>query len=361
MARIWKILVSPRTAAVVGAGIVSLLLASLVVGFTALVVFPPTGTLLALLFVLLFVSLLCCTVNALFRGRTSAAAFLCHLGVLTALVACGMTALLRDEGSVWLREGESTDAFLPSASRWFAISSLRQLLGHGSTGDGPDCAQIMQLGFSVRLVDFSLELYPPPIQYSIKNSEEPGEFVPRKGESYQLEGGYKVTVEDYFADYDIVEQLQDGKPIRVEISRSEEPCNPVVRLKIQRPAGDSESALLAARAAMHFKTQDEGLFLVYSMFGKAQAVKSFKSRVEIVENGVRVREGIIEVNRPLEHQGFVFYQSSYDPNDLRKTELMVVRDPGAKVAYVGFGLLGLGLTWFALAGRLVSKQPDHSK
>ncbi len=351
MAGIWRILVSVRTAAVVGAGIVCLLLASLVVGFSALVAFPPTGLLLALLFVLLFVSLLCCTLNSLLRGRTSAAAFLCHVGVLTILVACAMTALLRVEGSVWIREDESADAFFPSTSHWFAVSSLRGLIGGKATASGAEVCGAVPLGFGIRLVDFSMELYPPPIRYGVSGDKEPGEFLPRKGETYRLGGGYQVTVEDYFADYDIVEQLQGGERQRVEVSRSEEPRNPVVRLRVLAPSGDAKSVRLAARAGMHFKTPDGGLTLVYSLSAEAQTVKCFKSRVEIVENGTPVKEGTIEVNRPLVYRGFAFYQSSYDPADPGRTELAVVRDPGVKVAYVGFALLAVGLTWFALAGR----------
>lgn len=351
MSKIWKILVSVRTAALVGGGIVCLLAASLVVGFDTLVAFPPTGLLLMLLFFLLFVSLLCCTASSIFRGRTSAAAFLCHLGVLTVLVACSMTALLRTEGNIRLKEGESAATFHPQAPNWFPVSSLRRLIGTAKSESGSGGLEPVPLGFNIRLVDFSLELYPPPIRYNITGSEKPGEFVPKKGETYQLGRGYSVKVEDYFADYDIVEQLEGGERKRQEISRSEEPRNPVVRLKVVSPTGDSESALLAARASMHFKTQDGGLLLVYSMFGEGQAVKSFKSRVEIVENGVTVEEATIEVNRPYTHGGFVFYQSSYDPKDLSVTVLKVVRDPGVKVAYVGFGLLTAGLMWFVIAGR----------
>jgi hypothetical protein len=86
--------------------------------------------------------------------------------------------------------------------------------------------------------------------------------------------------------------------------------------------------------------------LVYQIADQAPAprdIKSWKSTLQVVEGGKVVREQTIEVNAPLAHRGYTFYQSGYNPRDPAWTSLMVVRDPGVLLVYTGFLLMIAGL------------------
>jgi cytochrome c-type biogenesis protein CcsB len=73
--------------------------------------------------------------------------------------------------------------------------------------------------------------------------------------------------------------------------------------------------------------------------------RMFRSRVTVVDPA-RGGEtpGVIEMNRPLRHGGFTFFQSSYQIQGGREmTILAVARDPGEPFVFAGYGLLVLGM------------------
>jgi hypothetical protein len=76
----------------------------------------------------------------------------------------------------------------------------------------------------------------------------------------------------------------------------------------------------------------------------AAHIKTFKSKITILENDMPVFVRTIEVNRPLTYKGYGFYQASYDREGLRWTGLDVVKDPaGAPVVFSGFIVLNIGI------------------
>ena len=74
-----------------------------------------------------------------------------------------------------------------------------------------------------------------------------------------------------------------------------------------------------------------------------QTPKSFKSSLEVLENGAVVASRTVMVNAPFSYRGYVFYQANYDPDDLSWSALQVVKDPGVPVVYSGFILMMAGL------------------
>ncbi|MDQ7780731.1 MAG: cytochrome c biogenesis protein ResB [Planctomycetota bacterium] len=349
MRDVWKFLTSTRFAVVIGIALVLLLGVGVFVGHPRLIAFPAAGALLALLFAALFVSLVCCTIDGLVRKRCSVASFLCHAGVLTVLVGGAVSVLTGERGVVLLYEGESVETFRVERLDWWGIGWLKELVS-GEKGIARGGVS-RELGFKVRLDDFSVDLYPPEVRCFVDNAQA-ASVVPANGMRMAIaEGTYTVAVDAYYPDYAIVEQLQGSTPVRTEISRSVEAKNPVVRMRIIDPAGQEEPVLLMAAQASHHRSRDGRLTLVYSLYDSQRAVRSFKSKVTVLQRTRPLQEGVVEVNRPFSYKGFSFYQSSYDPDDLSATYLSVVRDPGTGVVYIGFGLLALGLTWFAMAGR----------
>jgi cytochrome c biogenesis protein len=58
-----------------------------------------------------------------------------------------------------------------------------------------------------------------------------------------------------------------------------------------------------------------------------QNVKDWKSRLTVIEGGREVRTEVVEVNRPLEHKGFVLYQNSYVPETKSPLLVFEILDP----------------------------------
>lgn len=72
-------------------------------------------------------------------------------------------------------------------------------------------------------------------------------------------------------------------------------------------------------------------------------VKSYKTSVSISKDGDLVKQGVIEVNKPLSFGGFSFYQYGYAPDLLNQTILQVVKDPGLPLVYAGYLVLLTGM------------------
>ena len=70
----------------------------------------------------------------------------------------------------------------------------------------------------------------------------------------------------------------------------------------------------------------------------------FRSRVVVVDPATGERPAVIEMNRPLEHGGYSFFQSSYQiQGDREMTILQVSKDPGQPVVFWGYTLLVAGM------------------
>ncbi|HLF57081.1 MAG TPA: cytochrome c biogenesis protein CcsA [Thermoanaerobaculia bacterium] len=70
----------------------------------------------------------------------------------------------------------------------------------------------------------------------------------------------------------------------------------------------------------------------------------FRSRVVVLAGSGAEHPAVIEMNRPLEHAGFNFFQSSYQIQGGREmTILQVSRDPGEAIVFLGYVLLVAGM------------------
>jgi cytochrome c-type biogenesis protein CcsB len=70
----------------------------------------------------------------------------------------------------------------------------------------------------------------------------------------------------------------------------------------------------------------------------------FRSRVTVTDASGVALPAIIQMNHPLVHGGFSFFQSSYQiENGRRMSVLSVSKDPGQPIVFLGYGLLLLGM------------------
>ncbi|MGB8932237.1 MAG: cytochrome c biogenesis protein ResB [Anaeromyxobacteraceae bacterium] len=73
-----------------------------------------------------------------------------------------------------------------------------------------------------------------------------------------------------------------------------------------------------------------------------EEVRAFRSTVSALGPS-GVQGAALEVNSPLRHGGWTFYQVGYDPRDPRYSGIEAVRDPGAAWVFVGFALVAGGV------------------
>ena len=117
--------------------------------------------------------------------------------------------------------------------------------------------------------------------------------------------------------------------------------NPAVFIEMEGPRGKFADWVFAHTPPHWYP--DNNFAVLYEKSG--MEIKDYKSILRVVENGKTMMTKTIEVNSPLKYKGFVFYQSSYDPEGERYTGLQVTKNPGLLVVYTGFILLCLGIVF----------------
>ena len=275
-----------------------------------------------------------------------------HISLLIILAGAVIRAQWGEKGYIEFREGDTVAQFM------------------GQTGPA-------SLPFAVRLVDFNIEYYEKAgSPGAAKPATEPDRLValwPDRGVTNVFpvapSAEYDVavpasnsgtalvcrlTIKRYVSDFMI-----DGETKEVK-SRSDRPNNPAILVALST-GGQTEERWLFARFP-DFDAHGSGggagaqLHLRYESMAPMPAaqpagrVKDFKSHLQIVAGDQVVKEKTIEVNAPLSHGGYTFYQSGYDPRDMTRSTLQVVRDPGVHVVYAGFTLMMVGLSivfWLA--------------
>jgi cytochrome c biogenesis protein ResB len=85
--------------------------------------------------------------------------------------------------------------------------------------------------------------------------------------------------------------------------------------------------------------------------------RSFESTITVVDPGSgRSQRKIVSMNRPAEHGGYTFYQSSYRMGGQRPTSILsVARDPGLPIAFAGYITIMVGMV-VVLATRIADRR-----
>jgi len=154
------------------------------------------------------------------------------------------------------------------------------------------------------------------------------------GKKYTIpDTGNQVVVDSYFPSFDFKREV---------VKKSDEVRSPAIFAEVEGPSGKVEDWIFSSNQYATWYT-DNNFALVYESTG--ESIKHFTSKLRIEENGQTVAEKTIRVNDPLEHRGYVIYQSSYDPEAGTFSGLQIVKDPGIPIAYSGFGALCFGVVF----------------
>ncbi len=262
---------------------------------------------------LLGLNLIFCTGNKIRQRKNSAGLIITHLSILFILGGAIVSAVWGVRGMMSVYEGQAEDSF--------------------TTKNG-----IRKLNFKVYLDDFILErenMFKHQITAYVQDRNKKKTLEVKEGFNYSLEGtNYSFQVLRYLPDF----YLDSDKQAR---TRTDIPNNPALLVKVSDTRIESNQWLFSQFPDFSHNGS-ENLKLIYKWLG---SVKSYKSRIGIIEAGKTVLEAQIEVNRPFKYKGYTFYQSSYNPQELNWTGLQVVSDPGIPLVYFGFVLLNIGMVF----------------
>ncbi len=202
----------------------------------------------------------------------------------------------------------------------------RQLhVGHEATDYFDWAAQADRpLGFTLRLDHFEPVYYPIELRFAVveaDNSRPPLLLTAREGETVELpRPGLTAQVEKFlpFERMLFLQLYRDGRPLgRYQAL----------------PAGGKETSPVAFGLTLHPDAFKDPL------------LKQLHSEVSILEKGQVVKQGVIEVNRPLVHRGVTIYQTAHarDQFGFWYAGFQLSRDPGEPLVWSGCVLLSLGL------------------
>lgn len=125
---------------------------------------------------------------------------------------------------------------------------------------------------------------------------------------------------------------------RTPVSRSDKWRRPAAEVEVKVGV---ETKRMFLKAGMPVAIGAGDAHLVFQ--SKPDDIKAFRSQVSVLEGGVTVLKDTIAVNHPLSFGGYRFYQSNYRREDPTYSGILVVKDPGLWVAYLGFGMMCIGV------------------
>lgn len=247
------------------------------------------------------------------RLRTAAPYFLLiHAGLVLVIAGAFATRLLRFEGELPLRAGETSDIAYRGGAAY-------------------------RLPFSVKLDSFRVEYYDAPrSRLAVEDAKGRREFDAAEGAVIKLpEAGAEIKVLRLLRDFGITAQKE-------VVEKSGDWRNPAAQLEIS--LGRKKARVWAFANFQGMNAGDLPLRVLYSV--DRGGIKNFTSEVAVSPAPGGTVTGAVAVNKPLKVGGYTLYQTSYDPADPDYSLLTVTSDRGAGIVYAGFAALLIGvLLW----------------
>jgi hypothetical protein len=256
-------------------------------------------------------------------GRRNTGFFLCHLGLITSLLGCAVSAALTVKGRIDLHAGGEH------------ATSVKV------TKNGVQTGETEPLGFDLRLDRFDLVRYEPEHRVAFYEATEvryadggrgweyklKASFDPVEGERHLLPGGNAFRILKLHPEYGAA-----GTEMR----------NPAAVLEVRVDGETRETPLLFAHQPGRNFVQVGRDALVFEK--RDTDVKAFISHVTATR-GAETARARIAVNEPLSFGGWTLYQVNYNPDDPTYSGIDAVRDPGVRWVFLGFFLISLGVAW----------------
>lgn len=209
--------------------------------------------------------------------------------------------------------------------------------------------EAIHLPFSIYLKDFHIEQYAPKFAlYDPQNDrlvEPKSKLVPEIGKGVKVEwpGLGSVTVLDYLPS---ALPGAGGLPVAVDGKKGVA----FARVRIDENGKVSEHWISSGGPQLKPLFVPMGSYFIVMADG---APKAFRSEVMLKGPGGEKRMETLEVNKPVDMQGWKLYQAGYDESAGRWSTLSLVeavRDPWLPAVYVGFFMIMAGNVLFFWKG-----------
>ncbi len=239
-----------------------------------------------------------------------------HIGVLVMVVGVVTGAIWGERGFMQLYIGDSGQTCYMSDSEKMAIP------------------------FVVRLEDFKVERYRDEgigqrLVVQIVDRGLVRDFPVELGRAFRVAGTpYSVTTLRYEPDFVVLREGAYG-------SRSSEPRNPAIQVRVDERSSSTPQWVFAKFPGM-FQDPNSNVRLFYQ---RTERIKSFQSKVRLIQRGKEVASQTIEVNKPLKYRGYAIYQSDYDQDREMYSVFEIARDPGIRFVYIGFLIISVGVVF----------------
>lgn len=237
---------------------------------------------------------------------------LTHCGAILLLIGGAIDLTCGNSGVVHLQIGESSGKYVQ--------------------GDGRN----VRLPFQVSLDRFQVDRREP--QFRLYVMERRGDdwgvtesFNPSEQPSLAVAGFGKIEVISFRK-----QSGSDGHDSR------DAPVNATVQLRMRGPDGIVKEVELQGTGQSSVSLgADDARELRFGK--KSDDISNFVSTLSIMQDGQAVLTRDVRVNHPLHFQGYSFYQASYDPKNPRYSGILVVRQPGLTLAFIGLASILAGI------------------
>jgi hypothetical protein len=211
----------------------------------------------------------------------------------------------------------------------------------------PEENRMVQLPFSVYLDDFSIEEYSPQLVLYDPGSDR---VIPGKSGSVAEVGkGYRAVWPGF--EVKVLEYLGHALPDSSGNPRPADPENgiPYARVRISAAGKSVDRWLNTGSPSVRPGVVQLGRYFLVMFPGTPKVFRS-----GVVLSGSRGRKpAILEVNKPVEFDGWKLYQMGYDEKAGRWSQLSLieaVRDPWLPAVYCGFFMIMAGNAMFFWKG-----------
>ncbi len=269
---------------------------------------------------------------------------LTHGGTILILIGGLLAILYGEKGFLHLRKGEKP------------TNTMRILKNGKEVGN-------KNLDFAVSLDDFKVEYYDEGDKIYVYEKEKEGyrylfRVDPEKTKEFQLPGGirtiriikkniYESKEENVIIPYF---EIEVEKPRGISAIQNTDQSSPHHGVSMKSFSGVVQ-LILALGNPLPF---DNNRYVI--VFDHKKEPKLFQSILSIYENNEKKITSPIRVNSPLTYKGYKFYQSNYNPEDPGYSGILVVKDPGLSMVYIGFIMICLGIIYiFYVKPKIIEK------
>ena len=261
-----------------------------------------------------------------------------HLGGVMLLVGAGLTAIFSSEGSMIIEEGSRSSTVDDYHTTELAIINTSEqnydeytIFGQPLFISGNNLKN-ETLDFDITILDYMANATLEPIvgqsdmQYRGMLKNFSLKEIPRDKDDIKNRPGMIIQVSGSFTNSDGIYGLIFGQSVPASLDIDGKDYVMVIQKK--KTILPFTIELLDFKKVMHPGTA---------------VAKSYSSRINLIENNVP-RSVLIEMNKPLTHRGYTFYQASFiERLDRETTVLAAVHNYGRLFPYISSIIMSIGL------------------